>query len=554
MTTWKNFLDEHATFPFPRLPDRGRHPSSAEISEIIAGQITPVWKGKHAIRDDRLPEKLCTSLEDILGDTPFPHESEDQLLSMFGRRLQFRPHGNDEVEDRNWMWNRTEVQSRTLLDKGFLTVAGDCLERFGGYNFDLTREDSIGEGLHRERVDFTGLVDNIPVVLIEAKSPSVMEAMGNSLPLHGFKLNWAPKQPLVVNILQKAALYLGIKQIQWLFLTCHNHWVICRLVQKAGRNDPFLAYSASFSIENSSLPFRAFLGAILSTVRRLPVESSIHNPNMKLDQILEDVEGGPLPEDDIEDSSGGYRGSSRTAPSKVPNTRARAAASRQVAELMITSSSPRFPKSFQLWIHLRTVPTNTFVLPENGKGTQRIWLTHHIGYGSTGSVWQGHFDNSNTLYAIKIVELLRSSDSELRQRLCNEFKVYLTLEEAYQSGRLRDRLTPHCHGAYSGDRLDALILELCDSTLEGWNNLSNSELEQVYGMVRDLHRVGIIHGDLEPQNVARVPGGSLRLIDFSSSTRHTCVENLDESDEALSTKVPRSRCGELQVMRNVLKR
>lgn len=113
MTTWKNFLDEHATFPFPRLPDRGRHPSSAEISEIIAGQITPVWKGKHAIRDDRLPEKLCTSLEDILGDTPFPHESEDQLLSMFGRRLQFRPHGNDEVEDRNWMWNRTEVQVGT---------------------------------------------------------------------------------------------------------------------------------------------------------------------------------------------------------------------------------------------------------------------------------------------------------------------------------------------------------------------------------------------------------------------------------------------------------
>ncbi|KAH9043887.1 hypothetical protein EDB85DRAFT_1855365 [Lactarius pseudohatsudake] len=527
MTTWNNFLDEHATFPFPRLPDRGGHPNSAEISEIIAGQITPLWKAKHAIRDDRLPEKLCTSLEDILGDTPFPHEWEDRLLSMFGRRLQFPTNGNQEVEDRNWMWNRTEVQSRTLLDKGFLTVAGDCLELFGGYNLDLTREDTIGEGRHREGADFTGLVDDIPVVLIEAKSPSAMEAVGNSLPLHGFKLNWAPKQPLVVNVLQKAALYLGIKKIQWLFLTCHNHWVICRLVKKAGRNDPFLAYSASFSIENSSLPFRAFLGAILSTVRRLPVESSIHDPNMRLDQILEDMEGGgPLPEDDIEDSSGGYQGSLRTASSKVPHTCARATTSHQVAELMITSSSPRFPKSFQLWIHLRSLPANTFVLPENGKGTRRIWLTRHIGYGSTGSVWQGHFDNSNTLYAIKIVELLRSSDSELRQRLCNEFEVYLALEKAYKSGRLLDRITPHCHGAYSGDRLDALILELCNCTLEGWSDLSNSELKQLYGMVRDLHRVGIIHGDLEPQNVARLPGGSLRLIDFSSSTRHTCVEHL----------------------------
>ena len=46
---------------------------------------------------------------------------------------------------------------------------------------------------------------------------------------------------------------------------------------------------------------------------------------------------------------------------------------------------------------------------------------------------------------------------------------------------------------------------------------------QVYGLVRDLHKVGIIHGDLEPRNVVRVPGG-FRLIDFSESSRHTCVE------------------------------
>jgi serine/threonine protein kinase len=49
---------------------------------------------------------------------------------------------------------------------------------------------------------------------------------------------------------------------------------------------------------------------------------------------------------------------------------------------------------------------------------------------------------------------------------------------------------------------------------------------QIYGMVRDLHRVGIAHRDLEPQNVARVPGGGFRLIDFSESEKHTCKEFL----------------------------
>ena len=47
---------------------------------------------------------------------------------------------------------------------------------------------------------------------------------------------------------------------------------------------------------------------------------------------------------------------------------------------------------------------------------------------------------------------------------------------------------------------------------------------QLYGLVWNLHRVGIVHGDLEPRNIARVPGGGFRLIDFSESMGHTCVE------------------------------
>ena len=49
---------------------------------------------------------------------------------------------------------------------------------------------------------------------------------------------------------------------------------------------------------------------------------------------------------------------------------------------------------------------------------------------------------------------------------------------------------------------------------------------RVYGLVRDLHRVGIVHEDLEPRNIARAPGGGFRLIDFSESRKHICKEIL----------------------------
>jgi hypothetical protein len=96
--------------------------------------------------------------------------------------------------------------------------------------------------------------------------------------------------------------------MEWLFLTCHNYWIVCCLV----RDDdcPYLAYSPKISIEDSSEPFRAFLGAILSVVKEVPVESSAYNPDMQRATIEEEQGDGPSPEDDVDDGTGVYRGSS----------------------------------------------------------------------------------------------------------------------------------------------------------------------------------------------------------------------------------------------------
>ncbi|KAH9042052.1 hypothetical protein EDB85DRAFT_1856993 [Lactarius pseudohatsudake] len=520
MTTWQEFLVEHAKFPFPDPVENGSV-SATDISYKDVGVVAPEWRAKYAVPDKTLVQKLCRTLDNILEDTVLSDGSRVHLLLNFGRHLQFRPIGTREIEDPTWSTNGSECQSRMILDRGFFLAATFCLGAYGRHRFTNTREH-VERGL--SKVDYLGMIDGKRIVLVEPKSPSVMKAVGDSLPTHAFKLNWAPGESLISKILLNAALHLGLREMEWLFLTCHNYWIICRLV--SDDDNPFLAYSQICSIKGSSEPFRAFLGAILSVQKSAPVQASEFNPAMVLDNIPEEVDSRPSPEDDDDHGSGEYQGSSATnIPTSVPMAHSRATTSRGAAELMLTLSPPHYPESFQVWVHLHSLPNNTFVLPhcaENGNGKRRLWLTHHIGSGSTGSVWECRFDNSDDLFAIKVIELQRRSDVKRQKRFYNEFGVYLSLEIAYQSGQLRDRITPHCYGAFEGDGTNVLILGLCGNTLNDWDELNLSELTQVYKLVRDLHRVGIIHGDLEPRNIARVPGGGFRLIDFSESEAYLC--------------------------------
>ena len=107
---------------------------------------------------------------------------------------------------------------------------------------------------------------------------------------------------------------------------------------------------------------------------------------------------------------------------------------------------------------------------------RRMWLTHCIGSGSTGNVWKFRFDNSNDSFAVKTVELPHSSDTDRRQRLRDEFAIYLVIEAAYQSGQLRDRITPRCYGAFEGNGVDVLVLDLCDGILKSWDELDDAGL------------------------------------------------------------------------------
>jgi hypothetical protein len=95
-----------------------------------------------------------------------------------------------------------------LLDKGFFVAAPKCSWVYDQSVFKKTLEHLAERG--GSKVDYIALVDNKPVGLCEAKSPSVMKNVCGSLPSHGIKLKWVHDQPLVPKILSNVGTLLPL--------------------------------------------------------------------------------------------------------------------------------------------------------------------------------------------------------------------------------------------------------------------------------------------------------------------------------------------------------
>jgi hypothetical protein len=95
--------------------------------------------------------------------------------------------------------------------------------------------------------------------------------------------------------------------MEWLFLTCHNNWIVCRLVR-----DDFLAYLVSKT-------HRCLFEALLSVVEDMHVERSEFT---QLDIIPEDEDPGVLPEHDIDSGSeysSSWNDEMPVDPTRIPN-------------------------------------------------------------------------------------------------------------------------------------------------------------------------------------------------------------------------------------------
>jgi hypothetical protein len=96
-------------------------------------------------------------------------------------------------------------QSSRLLDLGVFNATDKCLEEYDQLNFSAQTQQKVPAA--DSIVDFHILVNNVFVAVVEAKSPSVMDALRLALPQHSFKLRWTTgSNKLVSRIFSKVGI------------------------------------------------------------------------------------------------------------------------------------------------------------------------------------------------------------------------------------------------------------------------------------------------------------------------------------------------------------
>jgi hypothetical protein len=98
-------------------------------------------------------------------------------------------------------------------------------------------------------------------------------------------------------------------------------------------------------------------------------------------------------------------------------------------------------------------------------------------------------------------------------------------------------------------RIYALIMDMHSSAIAKWGALASRDWcaaclsfqrlltrctsERIFTLVKQLHSVAVMHGDIEPRNVVRTASQGFLLIDFSESTFHFCPDG-DQFDVCLT--------------------
>ena len=135
---------------------------------------------------------------------------------------------------------------------------------------------------------------------------------------------------------RQAAVYLGLRQKEWLFLSCHNYWIVVCLV-RGGSKPPFLAVSPLVTMKDSSSSAPSYL---LSKVSPLNLVYSMTVRSSKQTLSISDA--------DVDDGSGEYRGHS----GQGPITRKRTKDANKTA----ATTTPRL-----IWLKIKssTLPSQT---------------------------------------------------------------------------------------------------------------------------------------------------------------------------------------------------
>ncbi|PBK87272.1 hypothetical protein ARMGADRAFT_462971 [Armillaria gallica] len=159
--------------------------------------------------------------------------------------------------------------------------------------------------------------------------------------------------------------------------------------------------------------------------------------------------------------------------------------------------------------------------------SSNVQLFQRIQIGNFAQVWRGSLTDSNGSVIFVIAKMYSRRYFEAMNK---ETRAYRLLSRHHL-----DDLAPVYYGTFTmpDESWGTVILSDVGEAFHcySWNEagMSAEELRTIWKHANDLHSVGLHHHDLEPRNVAKDGNGTLRILDFESSS-------LDES----------CSCGELE--------
>ncbi|KAI9817663.1 MAG: hypothetical protein M1826_001509 [Phylliscum demangeonii] len=104
-------------------------------------------------------------------------------------------------------------------------------------------------------------------------------------------------------------------------------------------------------------------------------------------------------------------------------------------------------------------------------------------------------------------------------------------------------VAPKFYGHFSSDEHRILVLSYAGTPLESFDQLTVDAKTHLFDQVQTLHAIGIVHGDLVPNNVTRDDDGMTTIIDFSHSWLHDCERRKKQAGYCDELRSFRSQLG-----------
>jgi eukaryotic-like serine/threonine-protein kinase len=189
------------------------------------------------------------------------------------------------------------------------------------------------------------------------------------------------------------------------------------------------------------------------------------------------------------------------------------------------------PECSQLVVHLARLAAPGRPAPPRYK------VIRQIGEGAMGVVWEAEDTNLHRKVALKFVRPEGADNRALRRRL---------LREARALAQVRHANVVSVYDAGEADDEVCLVLELVTGTnARTWRQAGPRSLDEIVEVwkqaaagVAAVHRAGIVHRDIKPDNVLVSDDGRVLVGDFGLATGDfglTTTTNLTESGAVLGT-------------------